>query len=208
MPYDFKKELKELYSTSTKPKIVHVEKTNYIAIRGKGNPNDPNGEYQRAIPKLYQIAYTLRMSYKTDYKIKDFFEYVVPPLEGFWWQEGINGYDVTKKDLFSWISLIRLPDFITLEDFNWAKQQATIKNNKNYDDVEFLTYDEGLCVQCCHIGPFDNEFETVKKMNEYLDTTPYNIDLSPFRHHHEIYLSDPRKTSINKLKTIIRHPIK
>ena len=148
------------------------------------------------------------MSYKTDYKIKDFFEYVVPPLEGFWWQEGINGYDVTKKDLFTWISLIRLPDFITLENFNWAKKQATIKNNNNYDDVEFLTYDEGLCVQCCHIGSFDSEFETVMKMNEYLNATPYNIDLSPFRHHHEIYLSDPRKTSINKLKTIIRHPIK
>ncbi len=208
MIFDFKKEYKEFYAPKKKPTIVNIPKMNFLAVRGKGNPNDSDGEYIKAISLLYPIAYTLKMSYKSDYKIKGFFEYVVPPLEGFWWQEGIKGYDNTKKDEFSWISLIRLPDFITKKDFDWAIQTATIKKKTDFSKVEFFTYDEGLCVQCLHLGSYDDEPATTKKMEELTEEQGYSLDISDTRYHHEIYLSDPRKTDITKLKTIIRHPIK
>ncbi len=207
MAYDFKKEYKELYAPKTNPSIVLVPKMNYLVVRGKGNPNEINGEYLKSISLLYPVAYTLRMSYKSDYKIKGFFEYVVPPLEGFWWQDGIKGYDSAQKDKFSWISLIRLPDFITKKDFDWAIKTATQKKNLDFSKVEFLTYEEGLCVQCLHIGPFDEETVTTTKMEQYIHENGYSLDLSESRHHHEIYLSDPRKVDVSKLKTIIRHPI-
>lgn len=208
MPFDYKKEYKDLYRPNTKPSIISVPKMNYLAVRGKGNPNQDGGEYKNSIPLLYGIAYTLKMSYKTDYKINGFFEYVVPPLEGFWWQEGIKGVDTTRKDTFQFISLIRLPDFITEEDFNWAVQQATIKKKQDYSKVEFFTYDEGLCVQCMHLGSYDNEQQTVDLMHQYMKDNGYELNLSDTRFHHEIYLSDPRKSDPSKLKTIVRHPIK
>ena len=208
MAFDFKKEYKELYYAKANPEIVVVPKANYIAIRGSGNPNKDGGTYQQAISVLYAIAYTLKMSYKTDYKIEGFFEYVVPPLEGFWWQDNVDGVDYTNKDSFNWISIIRLPDFITKRDFEWAVENATKKKKLDCSKAEFLTIDEGLCVQMMHIGPFDNEPVTVNIMNSYLKQNGFQNDFTDKRLHHEIYLSDNRKVTADKLRTIIRHPIK
>ena len=208
MPFDFKKEYKEFYLPKNKPQIVNVPKVNYIAIRGQGNPNEEGGTYQRAISVLYAVAYTLKMSYKTDYKIAGFFEYVVPPLEGFWWQDGICGVDYSKKDEFNWISIIRLPDFITRENFDWAVKTASEKKKVDCSKAEFLTIEEGLCVQIMHIGSFDDEPASLEKMDKYLEENGYEKDFSDTRLHHEIYLSDPRKTTPDKQKTVIRHPIK
>ena len=208
MAFDFKKEYKEFYMPKNKPQIVTVPKANYIAVRGKGNPNDEGGAYQQAMSVLYSVAYTLKMSYKTDYKIEGFFEYVVPPLEGFWWQEGIDGVDYTNKDAFQWISVIRLPDFITEKDFAWAVETATRKKKLDCSSAEFLTIDEGLCVQIMHLGSYDNEPETVAIMDAFLKENGYVNDFNETRLHHEIYLSDPRRTAPEKLKTVIRHPIR
>lgn len=208
MAFDFKKEYKEFYMPKNKPEIVTIPKANYIAVRGKGDPNEEGGTYQQAISVLYAVAYTLKMSYKTDYRIEGFFEYVVPPLEGFWWQEGVDGVDYGNKATFCWISVIRLPDFITKKDFDWAVATATKKKKLDCSCAEFLTVDEGLCVQIMHIGPFDDEPATVEKMNQYLKENGYQSDFSDTRLHHEIYLSDARKVSPEKWKTVIRHPIK
>lgn len=208
MAFDFKKEYKEFYMPKNKPEIVNVPKANYVAVRGKGNPNEEGGAYQQAISVLYAVAYTLKMSYKTDYKIEGFFEYVVPPLEGFWWQDGIDGVDYTDKSTFNWISVIRLPDFITEKDFNWAVKTATKKKKLDCSSAEFLTIDEGLCVQIMHLGAFDDEPATVALMDKYLDEKGYVNDISDTRFHHEIYMSDARKVAPEKWKTVIRHPIK
>lgn len=208
MVFDFKKEFKELYLLKKEPVIIEIPDMNYLAVRGKGNPNDENGEYAHSIALLYAVAYTLKMSYKTDYKIENFFQYVVPPLEGFWWQENIKGVDYTKKDAFHFISLIRLPDFIKKNDFDWAIKTATIKKQMDFSKVEFFTYQEGLCVQCMHIGPYDDEPATVDKMHSYIKEKGYELDISDERYHHEIYISDPRKSDKTKLKTVICHPIK
>ena len=208
MPFDFKKEYKEFYLPKNKPQIVNVPKANYIAIRGQGNPNEEGGAYQRAISVLYAVAYTLKMSYKTDYKIAGFFEYVVPPLEGFWWQDGICGVDYSKKDEFNWISIIRLPDFITRENFDWAVKTASEKKKIDCSKAEFLTIEEGLCVQIMHFGSYDDEPASLEKMDKYLEENGYEKDFSDTRLHHEIYLSDPRKSTLDKQKTVIRHPIK
>ena len=208
MAFDFKKEYKEFYMPKNKPQIVTVPKANYIAVRGKGNPNEADGAYQQAMRVLYSVAYTLKMSYKTDYKIEGFFEYVVPPLEGFWWQEGVAGVDYVNKDAFQWISVIRLPDFITEKDFAWAVETAAKKKKLDCSSAEFLTIDEGLCVQIMHIGSYDNEPETVAGMDAFLEENGYVNDFSGTRLHHEIYLSDPRRTASEKLKTVIRHPIR
>jgi len=208
MAFDYKKEYKEFYLPKNKPSIVKVSKINYIAVRGKGNPNEPNSEYMNSIGLLYAISFTIKMSYKGSYKIDGYFSYVVPPLEGFWWQEHIDGIDYTKKDKFNFISVIRLPDFVTKKDFNWAIEEATKNKKRDFSKVEFLTYDEGECVQCMHIGSFDNEPKTVELMHKYIEENGYKIDITDKRLHHEIYLSDPRKCSVDKLKTVIRHPIK
>ena len=208
MAFDFKKEFKEFYMPKNKPAIVTVPKANYIAVRGKGNPNEEGGAYQQAIGVLYAVAYTLKMSYKTDYKIEGFFEYVVPPLEGFLWQENVEGVDYSNKDTFNWISVIRLPDFVTKDDFNWALETATKKKKLDCSSAEFLTIDEGLCVQIMHIGPFDNEPKSVAIMDAYLAENGYENDLSDTRLHHEIYMSDARKVTPEKWKTVIRHPIR
>lgn len=208
MPFDYKREYKEFYMPPKKPVIVEIPKMNYIAVRGKGNPNDKDGEYKQAIGLLYGIAFTIKMSYKGNYKVKGYFEYVVPPLEGFWWQDGVQGVDFTRKDTFNWVSVIRLPDFVSKEDFEWAINEAQYKKKTDFSKVEFFTYDEGLCVQCMHIGSYDNEPLTIKAMDKYALENGYEIDISSQRSHHEIYISDPRKCDINKLKTVIRHPIK
>ena len=208
MAFDFKTEYKEFYSPKNKPEIVRVPKANYIAVRGKGDPNEPDGAYQQAIGVLYAVAYTLKMSYKTDHRIDGFFEYVVPLLEGFWRQEGVCGIDYTDKSSFCWISVIRLPDFVTKADFDWAVETASKKKKLDCSKAEFLTVDEGLCVQILHIGAFDNEPATVALMEDYLAAHGYENDFSETRLHHEIYLSDARKVPPERWKTVIRHPIR
>lgn len=208
MAFDFKKEYKEFYMPKNKPEIVTVPKANYIAVRGKGNPNEIDGAYQQAISILYAVAYTLKMSYKTEHKIEGFFEYVVPPLEGFWWQDNVDGIDYADKAAFNWISVIRLPKFITKKDFEWAVETASEKKKLDCSSAEFLTVDEGLCVQIMHIGAFDDEPQTVALMDEYIAQNGYENDITESRLHHEIYLSDARKVAPEKWKTVIRHPIK
>ena len=206
MAFDYKKEYKEFYLPPKQPGIVEIPKMNFLAVRGKGDPNEENGEYKRAMELLYGIAYT--MSCKGEHVIEGFFEYVVPPLEGLWWQEGIRGVDYSRKDLFQWISLIRLPDFVKESDFEWALEEAARKKKMDFSQVEFFPYDEGLCVQCMHLGSYDNEPATIRQMETYAQEHGYAIDITDKRHHHEIYLSDPRKTEAAKLKTVIRHPVR
>lgn len=208
MAFDFKKEYKEFYMPKNKPEIVIVPKANYIAVKGKGDPNEEGGAYQQAISVLYAVAYTLKMSYKTDHKIVGFFEYVVPPLEGFWWQEHTAGVDYTDKSAFNWISVIRLPDFVTKEDFEWAVDTAAKKKKLDCSPAELMTIDEGLCVQIMHLGAFDDEPATVALMDAYLEQNGYVNDLNKERLHHEIYLSDARKVPPEKWKTVIRHPVR
>lgn len=208
MAFDFKKEYKEFYMPKNRPEIVTVLKANYIAVRGKGNPNEIDGAYQKAISILYAVAYTLKMSYKTEHKIEGFFEYVVPPLEGFWWQDNVDGIDYADKAAFNWISVIRLPEFITQKDFEWAVKTASEKKKLDCSSAEFLTVDEGLCVQIMHIGAFDDEPQTIALMDEYIAQNGYENDITESRLHHEIYLSDARKVAPEKWKTVIRHPIK
>ena len=207
MAFDFKKEYKEFYLPPERPEIVTVPRANYIAVKGSGDPNEPNGDYQRAIGVLYAVAYTLKMSYKTDHRIDGFFEYVVPPLEGFWWQEGANGMDYGNKAALKWLSVIRLPDFVTKEDFAWAAETASRKKKLDCSAARFLTVEEGLCVQIMHVGPFDDEPRSVALMDEYLRENGYENDFSAERLHHEIYLSDARKVPPEKWRTVIRHPI-
>lgn len=208
MAFDYKKEYKELYMPKNKPEILTVPKMNYIAVRGKGNPNEKGGAYQNAISVLYAVAYTLKMSYKTDYKIEGFFEYVVPPLEGFWWQEDTDGVEYTDKSKFNWISVIRLPNFVSQKDFDWAVETASKKKKLDCSSAEFMSIDEGMCVQMMHLVAFDDEPATVAVMDEYIKQNGYANDMNKDRLHHEIYLSDARKVAPEKWKTVIRHPIK
>ena len=208
MAFDFRKEYKEFYMPTNKPEIVHVPRANYIAVRGKGNPNEEGGAYQQAVGVLYTVAYTLKMSYKTDHRIEGFFEYVVPPLEGFWWQDHTDGVDYSDKSTFNWISVIRLPDFVTAADVSWAVEAATKKKKIDCSSAEYLTMEEGLCVQIMHTGPFDDEPATVALMDDYLAQNGYVNAISRDRLHHEIYLSDARKVAPEKRKTVIRHPVR
>jgi len=208
MPFDFKKEYKEFYMPKGKPEIVTIPKMNYIAVRGKGNPNEEDGEYKKSIELLYGIAYTIKMSKKGDHKIDGYFDYVVPPLEGFWWQDDVDGIDYSHKENFQWISVIRLPDFVTKADFDWAIEEATRKKKMDFSKVEFLEIEEGLCVQCMHSGSYDGEPATVAAMDKFIADNGYENDISDTRRHHEIYLSDARKVAPEKLKTVIRHPIR
>ena len=208
MAFDFKKEYKEFYMPKGTPYIVNVPKMNYIAVRGTGDPNREDGEYKQAIGLLYGIAFTIKMSKKGDHRIEGYFDYVVPPLEGFWWQDGIDGIDYARKEDFHWISVIRLPDFVTEDDFNWAVNEATKKKKQDFSSVEFLTVEEGLCVQCMHIGSYDDEPATVARMHEFIKQQGYELDITDKRLHHEIYLSDARKVAPGKLITVIRHPVK
>lgn len=212
MPFDFKKELKEFYSPKQEPSIVDVPAANYIAVRGEGNPNDENGAYQEALQVLYSVAYTIKMSKNGDHKIDGYFDYVVPPLEGLWWQEkdgiAVKGYDKSRKDTFHWISILRLPDFVSRKDYDWAVAEATRKKKIDCSEAELLTIKEGLCAQILHVGPFDEEPATIEILRLFLDQNNYLIDIDNVnRFHHEIYLSDPRKTVPDKMKTIIRYPI-
>lgn len=208
MVFDYKKEYKEIYLPKSEPSIVTIPKMNYIAVRGQGDPNDEDGDYKAAIGLLYAIAYTIKMSKKGDHQIYGYFDYVVPPLEGFWWQNGVDGIDYAHKENFQWISVIRIPDFVKEDDFRWAVDEATEKKKQDFSKVEFLTVEEGLCVHCMHIGSYDDEPATVSMMHEYMEHQGYELDITDKRLHHEIYLSDARKVAPEKLKTVIRHPIR
>ena len=208
MAFDFKKEYKEFYLPKGTPSIVNVPKMNYIAVRGSGNPNEEGGEYKQAIGILYGIAFTIKMSKKGDHQIDGYFDYVVPPLEGFWWQDGAAGIDYEQKDAFQWISVIRLPDFVTKEDFDWAVREASAKKKQDFSKAGFFTYEEGWCVQCMHVGSYDDEPATVEAMHRFMEEQGYDLDITDQRHHHEIYLSDARRVAPEKLKTVVRHPIK
>jgi hypothetical protein len=209
MSFDYKKEYKEFYLPPKKPTIVNVPKMKYLAVRGSGDPNKEQSEYKKSIALLYAIAFTIKMSYKTSYKIDGYFSYVVPPLEGFWWQqENLQSLDYDKKETMEFLSIIRLPDFVTKKDFDWAIKVAEEKKQTDYSKVEFLEIEEGLCVQCMHIGPYDLEPNTINLMHEFIENLDYQLDINDKRLHHEIYLSDPRKCNALKLRTVIRHPIK
>ena len=208
MAFDYKKEYKAFYMPKEKPSVVTVPKMNYIAVRGHGDPNAEGGEYKASIGLLYAIAFTIKMSKMGSHQIDGYFDYVVPPLEGFWWQDGVEGIDYSHKENFNWISCIRLPDFVTEDDFQWAVDEAAKKKKQDFSKVEFLTVEEGLCVQCMHVGPYDDEPATVSLMHAFMEQQGYVLDITDKRLHHEIYLSDARKVSPEKLKTVIRHPIK
>lgn len=208
MAFDYKKEYKEFYLPPKRPGIVEIPEMNFIAVQGKGNPNEPEGEYKAAMGLLYGIAFTIKMSYKGSHKIEGYFPYVVPPLEGLWWQPEGTDLDFTRKDTFEWISMIRLPEFVTREEFDWAIREATAKKHCDFSKVQYYTWREGLCVQCMHIGSYDSEPDTIQQMDSFAQEKGYTIDLSETRLHHEIYLSDPRRTAAEKLRTVIRHPIK
>ncbi len=206
MPFDFKKEYKEYYLPPSKPGIVSVPSANYVAVRGSGNPNDETGEFKAAIDILYGISFTIKMSYKGNHRIDGYFEYVVPPLEGLWWSER-GAVDYAHKEEFRFMAMIRLPEFVTEEVFLWAVEEASRKKGKDFSVAEFFSYDEGLCVQCMHLGPYDDEPSTIARMEEYVKAAGYRFATDDGRLHHEIYLSDPRRTSPEKLKTVLRYPI-
>lgn len=208
MAFDFKKQFKELYQPKAQPTIVDVPAMKFLAVTGKGDPNDPAGQYAQAVAQLYAVAYTIRMSHKTSVQIPGFTEFVVPPLEGFWWQPGIAGVDLNAKDQFQWISVIRMPDFVTADTVNWAKSAAAEKKKQDFTPVNFWSFTERLCVQMLHTGPYDDEPQSVAKLDEFALQQGYQLDFSDERHHHEIYLNDPRRIAPAKLKTILRHPIK
>ena len=207
MAFDYKKEYKEYYMPPKTPTIITVPPMNYIAVRGQGDPNAEDGAYKQAIGLLYGIAFTIKMSKKGSRRIEGYFDYVVSPLEGFWWQEGMTGVDYSHKEDLKWISLIRLPDFVSKTDFDWAVSEAAEKKKTDFSKVKFMTYDEGLCVQCMHIGSYDDEPATVQLMHEFMEREGYALDISDKRFHHEIYLSDARRVAPEKLKMVIRHPI-
>ena len=208
MAFDFKKEYKEFYLPPAKPQIVSVPQMQYVAVRGKGNPNVDGGEYKQAVGILYAVSYTLKMSKKGEHRIDGYYDYVVPPLEGFWWQDGVEGCDYSTKENFNWISVIRLPDFVTQADFDWAVEEASRKKKIDCSHAELLKITEGECVQIMHLGSYDDEPSSVKLMDDFIAANGYKNDLSATRLHHEIYLSDPRKTAPEKLKTVIRHPVR
>lgn len=208
MAFDYKKEYKEFYLPKRKPELIRIPSMNFIAVRGKGNPNEEGGAYKQSIGLLYGIAFTIKMSKKGDHRIDGYFDYVVPPLEGLWWQEGTEGIDYSRKEDFEWISMIRLPEFVTREAFDWAIAEAASKKKTDFSYVEFFTYDEGLCVQCMHIGAYDDEPATIEAMDVFAREQGYQTDLDGQRFHHEIYLSDARRCKQENLKTVIRHPVK
>ena len=206
MPFDFKKE--PLYRAGRQPQIVQVPPCSYLAVRGQGDPNQLQGSYQQAVSILYAVAYTLKMSKRAGHEIDSFFDYVVPPLEGFWQMPDTETVDYGRKSDFRWISVLRLPDFVTKADFDWAVEAAAKKKKLDCSKAEFLAVDEGLCVQILHLGSFDDELESVAKMDAFLRENGYENDLNDVRLHHEIYLSDPRRVAAEKRKTVLRHPIK
>ena len=208
MAFDYKKEYKEFYMPPKTPSIVTVPAMNFLAVFGHGDPNQEDGAYKQALGMLYAVAFTIKMSKMGKHKLEGYFDYVVPPLEGLWWQDGVSGVDYSRKEDFQWISMIRLPEFVTRDAFEWAVRETTEKKQRDFSPVEFFSWEEGLCVQCMHIGPYDDEPATVAAMEEYVHAHGYQEDFVEGRFHHEIYLSDVRRCKPERLKTVIRQPIR
>lgn len=207
--FDFKKAEKELYQPKTEPVIVNVPEMLFIAVDGCGDPNTAPA-YQEAVEILFGLAYTIKMSPKSGQAPAGFFDYVVPPLEGLWWGGDVNAdsWVVTNKQNLAWTMLLRQPSFVTAEVFAWA-QETLAKKKPALDSgkAKLISFTEGLCVQILHIGPYDTEPESVQRMHAFAAEQGYRVDFSDQRKHHEIYLSDPRKTAPEKLKTVLRHPV-
>jgi len=205
--FDYKKEYKDIYLPKTKPMIIDVPNMKFIKVEGKGNPNTENGEYQEALQLLYALSFTIKMSKMGEKKIEGYFEYVVPPLEGLWWNEGNTNVDYNHKEKFEWISMIRQPEFVTEEVFKWACKE--VKNKKGIDTskAKFMEFEEGLCVQMMHKGSYDEEPKTINEIEDYIKNNDLKNDIGIRRKHHEIYLSDPRKAKVENLKTVIRIPV-
>lgn len=208
MPFDFKKEYRELYVPAEKSKIITVPRMRFAAVRGAGDPNAEGGAYQQAVAILYAVSYALKTSWKKGREIEGFYDYVVPPLEGFWQQDGAADVDYSRKESFRWITVIRLPDFVTEDHFAWAVEAAAQKKKLDCSAAELWSLEEGLCVQMMHRGPFEREPATVAVMDAYLREKGYENDFSDCRLHHELYLSDPRKVPPEKWRIVIRHPIR
>ena len=205
---DYRKEYKDLYCPKTTPMVIDIPEMQFVAVEGRGSPNDENGEYQKAIPVLYGVQYTIKMSKKGSYVPDGYFDYVVPPLEGFWWLNNNEDFSIKDKSRYQWISVIRLPEFVDEKVFQWACDEVSKKKKIDTKNARFLRIKEGLCVQCLHIGTYDDEPETLKLMNDFMDKSGLQSDVNQMRRHHEIYLSDPRKTEVSKLKTVLRIPVK
>ena len=208
MPFDYKKEYRAFYQPPKVPEIIDVPEMQFVCVSGTGDPNEEGGAYQQALGVLYAVSYTLKMSPRAGHLMDGFFDYVVPPLEGFWQQDGVSGMDYERKADLHWLSVIRVPDFVTAEDFRWAVETASEKKKLDCSRAELRTVREGLCVQMMHIGAYDDEPATVRLMHEYMESEGYVLDITEERLHHEIYLSDARKVPPEKLKTVIRQPIK
>lgn len=202
--FDFKKEFKDLYNPK-KPMTIEVLEMTFIMVNGSGDPNCE--EYKKTVELLYGLAYTIKMSYKGDKKIEGFFEYVVPPLEGLWWYEE-GEFDFHKRDNWLWTSMIRQPEFVTDEVFQWAVDSLKKKKPElDTSKARLEKFTEGLCVQTMHIGPYSDEPKTVEMMQNFMKENNLKDDTSNIRKHHEIYLSDPRKALSSKMKTVLRHPV-
>lgn len=207
---DYKKEYKDLYQPTTKPSIIEVPEMLFITVAGYGDPNT-SAAYQEAMEILYGLSFTIKMSKMNGTQPEGYFEYVVPPLEGLWYIDGgcFDGVNVTDKNLFRWISMIRQPEFVTEDVFEAAKKAlAKKKPELDLSKAKFIRLEEGLCVQIMHKGPYDNEPETIEKMKQYVKENGYEEDFSDTRLHHEIYLSDPRRCAPERLRTVIRHPVR
>lgn len=208
MAYDFKKENRALYRPTTKPALIDVPEMQFITVTGDGDPNQAGGQYAQALQQLYTVAYTIKMSKMGDHQIQDYFDFVVPPLEGFWWQPGVKGVDYQHKETFHFISAIRMPDFVNPDVLKWAIAEAANKKKVDASHVQLTTITEGKCAQIMHIGPYDDEPATVAKLHEFVANQGLQLDYSDRRHHHEIYLSDPRRVKPERMKTVIRIPVK
>jgi hypothetical protein len=203
---DYKKKDKELYRPKTSPSIINVPEMPFLCVDGKGDPNDAEGEFGKAVKLLYGVQYTIKMSKKKQNIPDGYFDYVVPPLEGLWTVE--NKDDIKDKSKYIWTLMIRLPEFVNQKTFEWASSEAAKTKNINTEKVKFIKLKEGMCVQAMHIGPFDDEPKTIALIDKYIDENNLTNDINTERHHHEIYLSDLRKTEKSKLKTVLRIPVR
>ena len=206
---DFKTAEKKLYQPPTTPGVIEVPTLRFLMVDGKGNPNEPGGSYQTAVELLYTLSYTIKMMPKNSHTPQGYFEYVVPPLESLWWLEADTGFENTDKSNYVWTAMLRQPEFVTEAVFDEAVQLAQRKKPQlPFSLVRLADMSEGLCVQCMHLGPYDDEPATLQRMNTFIEENRLVLDFSDTRRHHEIYLSDPRKTIPEKMRTVLRQPVR
>lgn len=212
---DYKKEFPDLYLPKTKGMIIDIPPIPYIMVRGKGDPNEENGAYKQTMQILYGLSFTIKMSKKGTHIIEGYHDYVVPPLEGLWWMNDLDYIDFEHKEKFEWISMIRLPDYATKEVFDWACGELRKKHPEiDFSHTTYEVFEEGICAQIMHKGPYDEEPATIEKLHRFIEEEGYVVDVDSIattgqlRKHHELYLSDPRKSKPENLKTVIRLPIR